>query len=285
MLITALLFGCAPGPGSLDVEKVHRQAQAALDQWADAVAKAGAPPVIPVGELTGQVGNWEAAVGDNNKRALMGGLVFTAAPLEGDAQADGEVRWPDGSTTKVPVMAAQDALVAISKTAPTTCDDCTPLTATRATLIAGPIQTSRGPATAPIWSFDIDGTDVEVTRVAIQNTIIVPALPWDPIFPSYGLHLDSATGSVQGTGLTVAFVGAPEAGAKPCGEDYSAEAVESELAIVVLVTRHPHFSILGTGCTAVGARRTATAELASPLADRVVLSVDDGQPVPTIILP
>lgn len=264
---------------------MHRQAQAALDQWADAVAKAGAPPVIPVGELTRQVGNWEEAVGDNNKRALMGGLVFTVAPLDGDAQANGEVRWPDGSTTTIPVMAAQDAVVAISATAETTCDDCTPLTATRATLISGPIETSRGAAIGPIWSFDIEGTDVKVTRVAIQNAITVPSLPWDPIFPSYGLHLDSATGSAQGTELTVAFVGAPDTGDKPCGEDYTAEAVESDLAIVVLVTRHPHFSISGTGCTAVGARRTATAKLAKPLGDRVVLRVDDGQPVPTVVLP
>lgn len=264
---------------------MHRQAQAALQQWADAVAKDGAPPVIPVGELTRQVGDWERAVGDNNKRALMGGLVFTADVLEGAAQADGEVQWPDGSTTNVPVMAAQDAIVAISSTAETTCDDCTPLTATKATLISGPIETSRGPATAPIWSFDIEGTAVKVTRVAIQNAIVVPALPWDPIFPSYGMDLDSATGSAQGTEVTVAFVGAPETGDKPCGEDYTAEAVESDLAVVVLVTRHPHFSIVGTGCTAVGARRTATAKLLQPLGDRVVLRVTDGQPVPMIVLP
>jgi len=264
---------------------VHRQAQAALEQWADAVTKAGAPPVIPVGELTRQVGNWEAAVGDNNKRALMGGLVFTTDVLEGAAQADGEVLWPDGSKTKVPVMAAQDAIVAISSTAETTCDDCTPLTATKATLISGPIETSRGPATAPIWSFDIEGTAVKLTRVAIQNAIIVPALPWDPIFPSYGMNLDSATGSAQGTEVTVAFVGAPETGDKPCGEDYTAEAVESDLAVVVLVARHPHFSIVGTGCTAVGARRTATARLAKPLGDRVVLRVTDGQPVPMVVMP
>ena len=240
--------------------------------------------MIPVGELTGQVGNWEEAVGDNNKRALMGGLVFTMDVLDGDARADGEVQWPDGSTTRVPVMAAQEAIVAISTTAETTCDDCAPLTATKATLISGPIQTSRGPATAPIWSFDIEGTDVKVTRVAIQNAIIVPALPWDPIFPSYGMSLDSATGSAQGTEVTIAFVGAPETADKPCGEDYTAEAVESDLAIVVLVTRHPHVS-LGQACTAVGARRIATAKLAKPLGDRAVLRVTDGQPVPTVVLP
>jgi hypothetical protein len=283
-LVAVLVLGCLPGVSNADVEKVHRQAQAALEQWADAVAKVGAPPVIPVGQLTQQVGDWEEGVADNNKRALMGGLVFTNSPLDGEARDDGEVQWPDGSTVNVPVMAAQEAIVAIATTAETTCDDCSPMIATKGTLISGPIQTSRGPASAPIWSFDIEGTQVKVTRVAIENAITVPSLPWDPIFPTYGLDLESATGSAQGTELTVAFTGAPEAGDKPCGEDYTAEAVESDLAIVVLVTRHPRLSV-GGACSAVGARRTASAKLAKPLGDRTVLRVTDGQPVPTTVLP
>ena len=36
--------------------------------------------VTPVGELTGQIGDWEAAVGDNNKRALMAGLIASDRP-------------------------------------------------------------------------------------------------------------------------------------------------------------------------------------------------------------
>jgi len=56
-----------------------------------------------------------------------------------------------------------------------------------------------------------------------------------------------------------------------CGEDYTAEAIESELAVVVIVTRHPHLTI--GACSAVGARRTATAMLAAPLGDRVVLDL------------
>ncbi len=61
--------------------KLQQQARTALTRWADAIAAAGPSPVVLVGELTGQVGVWEAAVGDNNKRALMAGLVEADASL------------------------------------------------------------------------------------------------------------------------------------------------------------------------------------------------------------
>jgi hypothetical protein len=203
-LAAALLAACdgglSSGVSSADAALVHAQAQAALDQWKSAVSAAGsAPPIVPVGELTGQIGDWEAAVGDNNKRALMAGHVFTVAVLPGSARQDGEVSWPDGTTTRVPVMAAQDAIVAIGATAPTTsCDGCADLIATEATLVSGPIQTSRGPALGPIWSFAIQGTSVHVTRLAIANSLTVSALPWNPIFSSIGLHLESAAGRSTG---------------------------------------------------------------------------------------
>ena len=282
-LAAALLAACGNGPSSADAEKVHAQATVALNQWAVAVAAAGSAPVVPVGELTGQIGDWEAAVGDNNKRALYAGRVVTTSILEGGGRRDGEVLWQDGTTTRVPLISAQDAIVAIETTATSSCDDCVALVATGAKLISAPIQTTRGPAMAPTWSFAIQGTAVEVTRLAIANSVTVSALPWDPVFPLVGLHVDSAMGTLGGQEITVSFVGAPEPGDKPCGEDYSAEAVESELAIVVIVARHSHLTF--GGCTAVGARRTALATLSKPLGTRVVLNVDDGQPVPMIVSP
>ena len=253
-----------------------------LAAWADAVAKAGAhAAVTPVGELTGQIGDWEEAVGDNNKRALMAGMVASASPSAEVAPPDGEVTWQDGTTTTVPLMSAQQAIMAIESTTEAPCADCTMLLATAAELTTGPIQSSRGPATVPIWVFTLDGTAVKVTRVAITNPVVVT--PDDGGW-GLGLAVDSASGSARGTELTVAFVGAPDPGDKPCGEDYTAEAVESDLAVVVIVTRHPRVD-LGEACTAVGARRTATATLASPLGDRVVLDLQQGTPVPVVLAP
>jgi hypothetical protein len=284
LLATMVLAGCAFAPGATDPAAAHQRAQAVLSAWAEAVAAAGDHAAVAVvGDLTGQVGDWEEAVGDNNKRALMAGMVASKVPLAGVAPPDGDVTWQDGTTTKVPLLSAQQAVVAIEHTTAAPCSDCAMLLVTDARLTSGPIQTSRGPATAPIWELTVQGTAVKVTRVAIANPVIV-ATPGEGD-PQLGLAIDSASGSVGGTELTVAFVGAPDPGDQPCGEDYTAEAVESDLAVVVIVTRHPHVAPFGEACSAVGARRTATAALAAPLGDRVVLDLQQGTPVPVVLAP
>ena len=271
----------SPLPRATDWAAARQRAQAVLSKWADAMAAAGAnATVTPVGELTGQVGDWEEAVGDNNKRALMAGMVASTNPLSEEAPPDGEVTWQDGTTTKVPLLAAQQAIVAIENTSEAACSDCSMLLVTDARLTSGPIQTTRGTATAPIWEFTVQGTTVKVTRVAIANPVVVAP---DEVGSELGLSIDSASGSVGGTELTVAFVGAPDPGDKPCGEDYTAEAVESDLAVVVIVTRHPHLTL--GACSSVGARRTATATLAAPLGERVVLDLQQGTPVPVALAP
>jgi hypothetical protein len=271
-------------PGATDPAPAHHRAQAVLSAWAEAVTAAGDPaPVTPVGELTGQIGDWELAVGDNNKPALIAGMVASLNPLSEETPPDGEVVWQDGTTTKVPLLSAQEAIVAIESNTSGPCPECAMLLVTSARLTSGPIQTSRGPATAPIWEFTVQGTAVKVTRVAIANpVVVVSAGDGDP---QLGLAIDSASGTVGGNELTVAFVGAPDPGNMPCGEDYTAEAVESDLAVVVIVTRHPHAVPLGEACRAVGARRTASATLAAPLDDRAVLDLQQGTPVPVVLAP
>lgn len=277
-----VLAGCL-GIGD-DSAKLQQQAHAALTRWADAVAAAGSPsPVVLVGELAGQVGDWEPAVGDNNKRALMAGLVEADASLPAATPPDGEVRWQDGTTASVALISAQQAVAAIKTGSSEPCGDCTPLRITGARLTTGPIETSRGSATAPVWDLTVEGTAVTVTRAAIADAIAIVLPPWNPNDPPVGLAIDSASGTVGGRQLTVAFVAAPLPGDQPCGEDYTAEAVESDLAVVVIVTRHPHVTI--GACTAVGAPRTATLELAAPLGERTVLEVQQGRPVPVTLTP
>jgi hypothetical protein len=283
LLAAMSLAGCAFAPGATDPAAARQRAQAVLSAWADAVAAAGErAAVTPVGQLTGQIGDWEEAVGDNNKRALMAGMVASVSPLSEERPPDGQVAWEDGTTTQVPLLSPREAIVAIESTSEAPCPECAMLLVTEARLASGPIQTSRGPATAPIWEFTLQGTAVKVTRVAIANPVVVAP---DDVGSQLGLAVDSASGSVGGNKLTVAFVGAPDPGNMPCGEDYTAEAVESDLAIVVIVTRHPRAALLGEACTAVGARRTATATLAAPLGDRAVLDLQRGTPVPVVLAP
>jgi hypothetical protein len=271
-------------PSATDPAAARQRAQAVLAAWAEAVAAAGHPSAVtPVGELTGQIGDWEATVGDNNKRSLVAGNVLTIKELSGEAPPDGTVTWPDGTSTKVSLMSAQQAVVAIGSTTAEACSDCEQILLTDAQLRTGPIQTTRGPATAPIWAFSVQGSEVRVTRVAIARVPVVPNLGEGD--PELSPPMDSASGTVRGNELTVAFTGAPDPGDQPCGEDYTAEAVESDLAVVVIVTRHPHAAPLGEACRAVGARRTATATLAASIGDRVVLGLREGTPLPLVLAP
>ena len=290
MLVAAVtLAGCGSiplpviPPAPTPAAPARHHAQDVLDRWAKAVADAGGKAAVtPVGELTGQVGDWEAAVGDNNKRALMAGLIASVNPLGDVAPPDGEVVFDDGTKVQVPLLAPQEALVAAGTVTDSSCEDCEMLLVTDARLTTGPIQTTRGPATGPIWEFTLQGTDVKRTRVAIANPVTVEPTEADS---QLGLALDSASGAVNGNELTVAFIGAPDPGDQPCGEDYSGEAVESDLAVTVIVTRHPHVGAAPVACPAVGARRAATATLAAPLGDRAVLDFQSGTPVSLVVQP
>jgi hypothetical protein len=181
------------------------------------------------------------------------------------------------------LYSAQQAFAAIRAGNPQQCTDCASLRITAARLTTGPIVTSRGPATAPIWEFTLQGTAVRVTRVAVADAISVVPPPWDPSNLALGPAIESASGTVGGRELTVAFVGSPRPGSQACGEDYTAAAVESDLAVVVIVTRHAHGGV--DACTSEGATRTATVELAAPLAQRAVLEVQQGLPVPVMLTP
>ena len=281
--ISLAITGCrvaspaAPGGSSLD--RPHLWAEAALARWAASTGGA-APAVVFVGDLTSQIGDWEASVGDNDKVALMSGAVRPAASLPTASPAPGEVRWPDGTSATVELLSAGDALAGITRSGDAGCAGCRPLEITGARLTTGSVQTSRGPATAPIWAFTVAGSSVVITRVAAADAVAVDPPPWDPNDAPQGISIDSARGDAGSRDLTVSFIGAPAAGDQPCGADYAAEAVESELAVVVIVTEHPN--PVPAACSLVGALRTAAVHLASPLGNRVVLELKEGRPVPLL---
>ncbi len=265
-----------------DSARLHQEAQADLTRWADAITAAGGQTAfVPVGELTAQVGDWELAVGDNNKPALMAGLVEAAVSLPAETPPNGELRWQDGSSATVRLISAQQALAELKAEGSGSCSDCVPLQVTGAKLTDGQVQTSRGPAEAPVWEFTLQGTAVMVTQVAIADRVTVVPPPWDPNDPPVGISIDSATAAAGGRQLTVSFTGAPGPGDRPCGADYTAEAVESQTAVVVIVTEHTNG--LPVPCSAVGAIRTAAVELSAPLGERTVLEVREGLPVVALL--
>jgi hypothetical protein len=269
-----------------DTTQEHQQAQAALARWAAAVEAAGGEQsFVPVGELTGQIGDWEQEVGDNNKSALMAGMVAAAEQLPAESPGEAAIHWDNGTTMSMQTISADQALQELRRAGTSDCPRCVPLQVTDARLSTATIQTSRGPASAPAWEFAVQGTRVTLTRIAVaaRDGIIVTPPPWDANNSPTGMSIESATGTVGGKQLTVSFTGAPETADKPCGADYTAEAVESDTAVVVIVV--PHENGIPGGCRSVGAPRTAVADLTGPLGERAVLEVKEGLPVPVLLTP
>lgn len=266
----------SPDPDPLPTDRIHLQAHDALARWADAVRRSGGASITFVGELTSQIGSWEDANGAN-KEALMAGLVEAATTLPADTPSRKEVKWLDGATVEVNLLSATAALRALVEAGGGECDGCRTLLVTEANLATGLVETSRGPAEAPTWVFTIQGTAVRVTRVAVDESITVVPPPWNADDPPIGISIESAVGETDSRKLTVSFTGAVDDASKPCGADYTAEAVESELAVVVIVLeeRNP----TPGGCRLVGRTRTAEVTLESKLRDRAVLEIKQGLPV------
>ena len=119
LLVGLLLAGCAspifaPGgsaaPASDDdprpLDRVHRQAQDALVRWADAVRESGGASIVFVGDLTSQIGTWEAEVAENNEAALIGGMVQPVTDLSTDRPSRRDVKWLDETKVDVNVLSA-----------------------------------------------------------------------------------------------------------------------------------------------------------------------------------
>ncbi|HTK44617.1 MAG TPA: hypothetical protein VL749_04640 [Patescibacteria group bacterium] len=293
LAILALVAACATpagGPGGSGIiltgasqaplDRIHQQAHDALERWAEAVRRSGGASITFVGDLTGQIGDWEATVGQN-KAALYAGMVESPRALSDETPSRDKVKWLDGSTVDVSVLSAKDTLAALVAAATSKCDDCTPLEVTDAQQATGLIDTSRGPANAPIWVYSIAGTTVKVTRVAVDKSVTVDPPPWNANDAPGGISIDSATGSADSKKLTVSFIGASDGADKACGADYTTEAVESDLAVVIIVEEHPSKIQLGpnVGCMRSGVLRTAVVKLDDVLGDRAVLEVKQGLPV------
>ena len=284
-LATLVLAGCAgvAGPGGFGSEPSREETQAreALARWDAALAAAGDKVAfLPVGDLVGQIGDWEPGVGENNKLALMSGQVTIPPTLDSSPLANGTVTWADGRTKEVSLISAPHALRRMVESSRVDCDGCKPLEVFDARLSTMEIQTTRGRATVPAWEYTLRGTKVKITYLAAEPgaAVTVSPPPWDSMNPPFGMSIEMATVSADGRRLTVTFTGSPGTRDKPCGADYTARAIESSNAVVVLVSEIRHG--LNETCNAIGATRTAEATLDSPLGERAVLEVRQGLPVP-----
>jgi hypothetical protein len=280
------ISGCTSAPSSAQVAELHRQAQEALARWdAAAAAGAGGSGFVLVGGSTLMVGgDWGPNIdGGNAKMAWGAGLFVVANPLPSEAPPDGRIQWQGGTSNAIPVISAEQAFSDMKAAGVSPCPDCIPLQITGARLTTATFQSSRGPAQAPAWEFSLKDTDVKLDQVAVglftappvptpndQATGQQVAQPW------VGPAVQSATVDASGRTLTVTVIGAPGTGDKPCGADYTAEAVESDTGVVVIV--YEHRNTLPAMCSAVGALRTTQVTLAKPLGNRTLIDLQ-AQPI------
>jgi hypothetical protein len=124
-----------------------------------------------------------------------------------------------------------------------------------------------------VWVFTLRGTAVRATRVAVDPSVTVEPPPYNADNPPEGISIDAAYGKVDSRKLLVSFVGCSAV-------DYVAEAIESDLAVVVIVSpKEPAAS--APGCARlVGNSISINVTLADPLGKRAVLEVRQGLPVP-----
>jgi len=269
--------------GGIGDAQLRDRANGLLQRWAERVATAPAGAIIFVGDLT-QGGGWTGDKANDDKMSFLSGLLIANPALSDEIPAAGTASWPDGSTQQVALVSAAAALRGLVEGASAgKCDGCQPIQVIGATLVLGKAETSHGPATVPQWQFNFVPADTPIdpiTRVAVADAVAVSALEQEEASnsaPTRTIAIDAAYGQPDDTTITVSFTGSPDHGGSPCGADYTAEAVESDIALVIIV--HSQGSVGIGACAAVGAPRVATATLAAPLGNRTILDAQNGAPV------
>ncbi|XVV17327.1 hypothetical protein ACQP2X_24000 [Actinoplanes sp. CA-131856] len=232
---------------------------------------------LPTGGLTGHVGALEPS-NEHYKAAIGAGRIEAVAPLPVAPRPKGTVVWAGGGKLAVPLTDAGEALQQVISENGGDCPGCTAVPVTGARMTTTRIPTTRGEATVPAWEFTLKGSAFRITRVAVAPSSALPYTP--PPGTAGGPPAESAT--VAGRTLTLTVTGSRAPASEPCGADYSARAVESAHAVVVIVEERQYDGDYAdnVACSMAGFPRTATVDLAAPLGERAILDVQQGSPVP-----
>jgi hypothetical protein len=235
----------------------YEQAQQTLDHWASVVGDDASDAVIVTTELATQDHGWSGPTASNDKRALYAGLLESEVDVPTSTPPAASVEWPDGSSTRVTLMPASAALDALRTENVSSCPECTPVHIVGIDLVTHVFDTARGPASLPTWRFSLRESGVHVFRLAVEKPIYIQ--------PTQFNFLISVTNASDSNVLTVHFLGGE------CDPPYHLEAVESDLAVVVLYV--PDAQPTPGICSAVGVFYTSSVKLSALLGTRTVLDI------------
>ncbi len=244
------------------------RARAVIRVWTDAgMPERWSTGFVPLQDLT--VIPADPHLDEHRKLALLKGDLVLAAPVPAPV-ATGVVRFPDGSTMRVPLLTAPGALAAM-RSGSCAAGECSPLPVTGLRLATTTVLTSRGEATVPAWRLSIDGLDAPVYRVAAAPAGItqVPAAP--AADRPHQPELRSAQNLVSVHGRTVTF----RLGLGMCDKNVEVWVYQAAQAVVVGGTAQQPAGI----CADALKLQPETVTLSGPIGGRAILDAVTGQPL------
>lgn len=276
---TGLLTGC----GLIDRPATAAQSEASFQNRAAAVAQAWkengmstawGTGLVPLQELTLEPawtpnGDLKASYGNGWIRSL------SSLP---DATGQGDIRFADGTSLRVPLEGAQTAYSRFPKrygACPTAGQPptCQWLTITTARLWTAQIDTARGNATVPAWHFTVAGLTQPLIRVAVAPSAITS--PPQVTLPEHA-RLDgvvSALRLISSTGDVLAF----DLGIGACDKDPLGLVYETpELIVIGGSVTEPQ---AGTGCNSMMLSHRVEVRTKRPVGTRPVVDALSGRPL------
>jgi hypothetical protein len=237
----------------------------------------GRPAFLPTGDLLVQQGDWTAGNDPGgHKRAFLAGR-FELSSAQTPPPPVAVISWPDGTSATATLLPPAAAIAqAVGRAADSSISAVPVAAITASTLV---VDTTRGSATVPAWDLTLADTPVHALVVAARAAAATNPLATGPGPSLTGIaRVERVRATADGRTLTASFIGAPRPASEICGEDYTADTVANDTAVVLIVYRHPNSA--DGACSSVGALRTASAHLPTPLAGRPVIDLYSAQPVP-----
>ena len=266
--VSVLLSGCA-GSSQLPTFDPPQGAEAALNLWKGFPAAASPRPLVLAGPAI--IDPPSGFRNGADKLAYIYGQFMVAGTLPG-----GSPTWHQQL-----LITAARALADLRSSAPSGSSTGTTLTITGARLGTATFATDRGQRSLPAWQFRFAGV-----RDVASVLAIAPANRWPtrsrPIADISDLTARIAPG---GDSITIMFIGGP-AEAGPCQENYQADTVQSDSAVLVAIRELPAAADqpvssdgIAIACNLFGYQRSVTVKLSPVLGGRVLID-SSGVPLP-----
>ncbi|WP_156056628.1 hypothetical protein [Streptosporangium roseum] len=191
--------------------------------------------------------------------------------LPSQAPAPAELRWADGSTLSVPVLAATAAYAGFSKPKSFVDEECPakgcrPLRVIAVARGEATMPSSRGEVRVPTWDFTVKGVPEPFRRVAVDPA----AMGGPPRPPDDGIQEVGTYEVLAPTELRLSYLHGT------CDTTYGARVHERPEAVVVDVdVRRDDVEV----CNAMGKTDRIGVTLREPLGRRVVLDSSSGVPL------